>query len=96
MSKIVLKNSILRQKAQNFAHFGLYGLVQISPACVLNTYQIMCEVCEEILDFQGNAMVAREGFNGKFTAKFDFPIGHLYYQLLTLTLEVYKVPLHII
>ena len=37
------------QKAQNFVLFGPYDLVQISPACGLNTYQLMYG---ETLDFQ--------------------------------------------
>ena len=34
------------------------------------------------------AMVARKSFNGNFTAKIDFPIGHCMLALLILTLEV--------
>ena len=34
------------------------------------------------------ATVARKSFNGKFTAKVDFPIGHFMLPLLMLTLEV--------
>ena len=34
------------------------------------------------------ATVARKSFNGKFTAKNDFPIGYFMLPLLTLTLEV--------
>ena len=33
--------TIFCQKAQNFAYFVPYDFVQISPACSLNTYQIM-------------------------------------------------------
>ena len=29
------------------------------------------------------AMVARKSFNGKFTAKFDFPVGHFIYVIIT-------------
>ena len=32
--------------------------------------------------------VARKSFNGKFTAKIDFPIGHFMLPLLMLTVEV--------
>ena len=32
--------------------------------------------------------VARKSFNGKFTAKIEFPIGHFMLPLLMLTLEV--------
>ena len=49
LSKMVLKNSIFCQKAQNFIHFGRYDLVQISPACGPSTYQIMYG---DTLDFQ--------------------------------------------
>ena len=53
LTKTVLKNSLFSQKAQNFVHFGPYDLVQISPACDPNTYQIMFE---ETLDFQREHM----------------------------------------
>ena len=33
-------------------------------------------------------MVTRKTFNGKFTAKIDFPIGHFMLPLLILTLDV--------
>ena len=33
-------------------------------------------------------MVARKSFNGKFTAKIDFPIGNFMLPLLMLTLKV--------
>ena len=32
---------IFCQKAQNFEQFGPYNIVQISPTCGPNTYQIM-------------------------------------------------------
>ena len=41
--------TIFCQKAQNFVYFEPYDFVQISPACGLNTYQIMYG---ETLDFQ--------------------------------------------
>ena len=34
------------------------------------------------------ATVARKSFNGKFTTKIDFPIGHFMLQLLMPTLQV--------
>ena len=34
------------------------------------------------------AMAARKSFNGKFTGKIDFPIGHFILPLLMLTLNV--------
>ena len=34
------------------------------------------------------AMIARKSFNGKFTPKIDFPIGHFMLLLLMLALEV--------
>ena len=45
---------------------------------------------EETLDFPMSALatVARKSFNGKFTAKIDFPVGHFMLPLLMLTLEV--------
>ena len=49
LSKMVLKNSSFCQKHHNFVHFRPYDLVQILPACGLNTYQIMYG---EILVFQ--------------------------------------------
>ena len=38
--------------------------------------------------------VARKSFNGKFTAKIDFPIGHLMLQLLMLILKVSSFSIH--
>ena len=49
LSQNGFKNSVLCQTIRNFVHFGPYELVQISPACVPNTYQIMYE---ETLSFQ--------------------------------------------
>ena len=40
------------------------------------------------------ATVARKSFNGKFTAKIDFPIGHFMLPLLMLTLEVQSLFIH--
>ena len=34
------------------------------------------------------ATVTRKSFNGKFTAKIDFPIGHFMLPLQMMTLEV--------
>ena len=48
MASTLIKNGIRKpffsfffQKAQNFVQFGLYDLVQISPAWDPSTYQIM-------------------------------------------------------
>ena len=45
---------------------------------------------EETLRLQISALAAvvRKSFNGKFTAKNDFPIRHFMLPLLMLTLEV--------
>ena len=48
LSKIVA-HFLGGQKPQNFVWFGPYNFVQISPACVQNTYQIMLG---ETFDFQ--------------------------------------------
>ena len=40
------------------------------------------------------ATVARRSFNGKFTAKIDFPVGYFMLQLLMLTLEVLNLSMH--
>ena len=40
------------------------------------------------------ATVVRKSFNGKFTAKIDFPIGHFMLTLLMLTLEVKSLSIH--
>ena len=40
------------------------------------------------------ATVARKSFNGKFTAKVDFMIGHFMLPLMMLTLEVYSLSIH--
>ena len=39
-------------------------------------------------------MVTRKSFNGKFTAKIDFPIGYFILPLLVLTLEVCSLSIH--
>ena len=74
------------QKAQNFVQFGPHDLVQISPACGTNTYQICMERLYR-LAVSAFATVARNSFNGN-TAKIDFLIGHCILPLLTLTSEV--------
>ena len=43
LSKMVLKELGFMFKSSIFVHFGLYGLVQISPACSPNTYQYRME-----------------------------------------------------
>ena len=84
--KIVLKELDFLSKTSNFVHFGLYDLIQISPECSQNTYQIMWR------DFRllvlAFATVARKSLKGKFTAKIDFLIGYFRLPLLTLTSEV--------
>ena len=53
LSQLVLRSSCcccFGQKAQDFVHFGLYDLVQMSPACGQNTYQIL--LYGETLNFQ--------------------------------------------
>ena len=49
LSKMVFKNPLFCQKAQNFVYFEPYDFVQISRACGPNTYQIMYG---ETLDLQ--------------------------------------------
>ena len=85
LSEMVFENSSFCHKAQNFVHFRPYDLVQISSACSPNTYEIWKDFRLPVSEF---ATVARKSFNGKFTAKIDFPIGHFMLPLLTLTLEV--------
>ena len=81
---MVLKNLVFCQKAHNFAYFEPYDFVKISPACDPNTYQII----NFRLPMSTFAAVARKSFNSKFTAKIDFPIGHVMLPLLMMTLEV--------
>ena len=47
--EMVFKNLGFSSKPQNFVHFGPYDLVQISPVCGPNTYQI---INRESLEFQ--------------------------------------------
>ena len=49
LSEMIIKNLGFCSKSQNFVHFGPYDLVQISPVCGPNTYQIMYR---ETLEFQ--------------------------------------------
>ena len=50
--------------------------------------QTIFRECMERLPMSALATVARKSFNGKFTTKIDFPIGHFMLPLLVLTLEV--------
>ena len=40
------------------------------------------------------ATIARKSFNGKFTAKIDFPIGYCMLPLLMYTLKVKRLSIH--
>ena len=40
------------------------------------------------------AMVAGKRFNGKFTAKIDFPLGYFTLPLLKMTLKVESLSIH--
>ena len=64
LSKIVFKNPVSCQKAQNFMSFGLCDFVQISPACGPNTYYVWRDFR---LPMSALATVAGKSFNGKFT-----------------------------
>ena len=84
-------DSYCLSKSSPFCTVGSYHLVQISPASGSNTNQI---IYEEILDFLvvlTFEMVAQKSFNGNFTAKIDFPIGHFMLPLLKLTLDMLEV-----
>ena len=74
---MVLKNSCLffNQKAQSLVHLGPYDLAQISSACGPNcvSNNVWIDFTLPLVAFE---TVARERFNGKFTAKIDFPIEH--------------------
>ena len=90
--KWVLKDLACLSKRWNFVHFKRYDLVQISPACSPNAYQIKNgETRLAVLAF---ATVAWESFKGKFTAKIGFSIGYFRLPLLTLTLEVWGLSIH--
>ena len=80
LSKIAFKNSVSYQKTQFFVHFQPYDSVQISPAGGLSTYKNKgCRI-----PVSAFVTVALKSFNGKFTAKIAFPIGHFMLPLLTL------------
>ena len=71
-----LKISVFCQKSQNLVHFRPQDLVQkISAAYGPRTYLIMIGR-DFRLPVSAFARVARKCFNGKYTAKLDFPIGH--------------------
>ena len=68
LSNMVFKTLDFLSKAQNFVHLGQYCLVQITPAFVPGTYQIMYG--EKIrLSVSAFAMVTWKSCNGKFSAK---------------------------
>ena len=87
LSKMALKELGFLSKCSNFIHFGLYDLVQISPACSPKRYQILYGNTLKIavLAF---ATVVRKSFKGKFNANIDFLIKYFRLPLLTQTLEV--------
>ena len=58
LSKMLLKNSRVLSKTLNFEHFEPYDLVQTSPACGPNTYQI---IYGETLDFQCQHLKRQHG-----------------------------------
>ena len=72
LSKMVFKKSGFAQKFQNFVHFGLYELIQITTVCGPNTYLIMHGDLYFRLPESAFAAVARKSFNGEFTAKLHF------------------------
>ena len=73
-------------KAQNFVQFGPYDFVHILLTLGTNIFKECME--RLLLPMSALATVARKSFNGKFTAKIDFPIEHFMLPLLMLTLEV--------
>ena len=80
------------QKAQHFVKFGPYDFVQISLTCGTNILtSFVRNVWRDLrLPMSALATVARKSFNGKFTAKIDFQIGHFMLPSLMLTLKVCK------
>ena len=87
--KCFLKTCFL-SKSSTFCTFRTHDLLQILSAESPNTY-----VWRDFrLPVSVFTTVARMSFNGKFTAKIDFLIGHFMLQLLTLTLEVKSLSAH--
>ena len=84
---VVVVVVVVLSENSNLIHFGLYDVVQISPAC--STKYVSNNVWRDFrLSVLAFATVARKFFTGIFTSKIDFPIGYLWLSLLTLTLEV--------
>ena len=76
-------NSVYGQKAQKFIHFGPYDLIQITPVCSSNTYQIMYGETADIR-CQHLQWSHRRVLMPNLLQKADFPIGHFALPLLTL------------
>ena len=79
LSKMGLKELGFLSKSSNFVHFGQYDLVQISPACSPNTYQIMYG---ETLDLQCKHLQRQHGkvFKANLLQKIIFRSGILGYH----------------
>ena len=82
LSKMVIKNPAFVKKLQIYCCLD-HTILSFSLAYGTNN------VWRDFrLPMSALATVARKSFNGKFTAKIDFPIGHFMLPLLMLTLEV--------
>ena len=92
MSKMVLKMALLL-KSSNFLSFRTVrfgsNFASMWSKCVSNNVRRDFRLLVSVF-----ATVARKTFNGKVTAKNDFPIGHFLLPLLTLTLEVKSLSIH--
>ena len=82
LSKMVLKNSVFCEKAQNFVPFCTVRFGS-NFGSMLSKY-LANNVWREVrLSMSAFATVARKSYNGKFTAKIAFPIGHFNLPLIT-------------
>ena len=89
-SKWFLNNLVFCPKAQNFVHFGLYDLVQISSVCGPNTYQVMYGYssefqCQQLQHQQRRVLMAN---------LLQKLIRHFMLPLLTLPLEAWSPSIH--
>ena len=90
--KMVLKNFFLLSKNSKFCTFQTIQFV--SNFASMSFKYISSKVWTNRLLVSAFATVARKSFNGRFTAKLDFPSRHFMLPLLILILEVQSLSIH--
>ena len=93
LSKMILKSLIFLSSSSKFRAVGTIRICS-NFTCIWYK-QFVRNVWRDFrLSMSALAMVARKTFNGKFTAKIDFPIGHFKLPLLMLTFLLQSLCIH--